>query len=31
LLWIMMERTIKAKQIIAKGEPEGCCCSTMWD
>jgi 5,10-methylene-tetrahydrofolate dehydrogenase/methenyl tetrahydrofolate cyclohydrolase len=29
LLWIMMERTIKAKQMIAKGEPEGCCCSTM--
>ncbi|WZH50202.1 uncharacterized protein QYS62_011446 [Fusarium acuminatum] len=29
LLWIMMERTIKAKQMIAKEEPEGCCCSTM--
>ncbi|KAH6952196.1 hypothetical protein DER45DRAFT_529615 [Fusarium avenaceum] len=29
LLWIMMERTIKAKQIIAKGETEGYCCLAM--
>ncbi|CEI68138.1 hypothetical protein FVEN_g12257 [Fusarium venenatum] len=27
LLWIMMERTIKAKQIIAKEEMQGCCCN----
>ncbi|KAL6912656.1 hypothetical protein FSST1_010416 [Fusarium sambucinum] len=25
LLWIMMERTIKAKQILAKEEQQGCC------
>ncbi|KAG5803245.1 hypothetical protein H9Q74_009054 [Fusarium xylarioides] len=29
LLWIMMERTIKAKQMIAKEELRGCCCLTM--
>ncbi|KAJ4265311.1 hypothetical protein NW762_004596 [Fusarium torreyae] len=29
LLWIMMERTIKAKQIMVKEEREGCCCLTM--
>lgn len=29
LLWIMMERTIKAKQMIAKEELERCCCVTM--
>ncbi|KAM0543965.1 hypothetical protein ACHAPJ_012060 [Fusarium lateritium] len=29
LLWIMMERTIKAKQMIAKEELEGCCCTAM--
>ncbi|KLP09769.1 MIS1-C1-tetrahydrofolate synthase precursor, mitochondrial [Fusarium fujikuroi] len=29
LLWIMMERTIKAKQMIAKEDLRGCCCSPM--
>jgi 5,10-methylene-tetrahydrofolate dehydrogenase/methenyl tetrahydrofolate cyclohydrolase len=29
LLWIMMERTIKAKCIIVKEELEGCCCLAM--
>lgn len=29
LLWIMMERTIKAKQVIVKEETEGYCCLTM--
>ncbi|PNP79758.1 hypothetical protein FNYG_06851 [Fusarium nygamai] len=29
LLWIMMERTIKAKQMIAKENMRGCCCLTM--
>lgn len=29
LLWIMMERTIKARQIIAQKGVRGCCCSTM--
>ncbi|KAG8668327.1 hypothetical protein FPOAC2_07615 [Fusarium poae] len=29
LLWIMMERTIKAKQMMAKGERQGCFCLTM--
>ncbi|EWG38266.1 hypothetical protein FVEG_01525 [Fusarium verticillioides 7600] len=29
LLWIMMERTIKAKRIIAKENMRGCCCLTM--
>lgn len=29
LLWIMMERTIKAKEIITKEGMRGCCCLTM--
>ncbi|KAJ4109691.1 hypothetical protein NW768_012127 [Fusarium equiseti] len=29
LLWIMMERTIKAKQLLTKEGVRGCCCSTM--
>ena len=29
LLWIMMERTIKAKEFIAKEGMRGCCCLTM--
>ncbi|KAG4266724.1 hypothetical protein FPRO04_13196 [Fusarium proliferatum] len=31
LLWIMMERTIKAKQMIAKEDLRGCCCSPIMD
>ncbi|KAF5664985.1 mitochondrial tetrahydrofolate synthase [Fusarium heterosporum] len=30
LLWIMMERTIKAKQIVAAEELEGCCCLIIY-
>ncbi|KAF5651471.1 putative G alpha chain [Fusarium sp. NRRL 25303] len=30
LLWIMMERTIKAKQMIAKEDLRGCCCSPIY-
>ncbi|KAF5599649.1 MIS1-C1-tetrahydrofolate synthase precursor mitochondrial [Fusarium pseudoanthophilum] len=29
LLWIMMERTIKARQVIAKENMRGCCCLIM--
>ncbi|KAF4946008.1 hypothetical protein FGADI_11512 [Fusarium gaditjirri] len=30
LLWVMMERTIKARQMITKEEVRGCCCLTIY-